>query len=223
MYADDIIMLAGSISELEAMHRIASKFARQHRFQYNGTKSGVMVFNASPAARRRAVATKWTLFGEKVEVKQEYEYLGTITTPDFANWTLHVKERIRTAEKRSRDLLWICRHDRGMRPHTAVTLWQSMVRPMLEYASEFWTGLIPAGLEKEAEKVQLRFLRGTLGLHKKGSGVSNDVVRAETGCEPLRQAGLLAAPVLRRAKPASPPRRRVPTHRARREPGGQIW
>jgi hypothetical protein len=205
------------------MHRIASKFARQHRFQYNGTKSGVMVFNASPAARRRAVATKWTLFGEKVEVKQEYEYLGTITTPDFANWTLHVKERIRTAEKRSRDLLWICRHDRGMRPHTAVTLWQSMVRPMLEYASEFWTGLIPAGLEKEAEKVQLRFLRGTLGLHKKGSGVSNDVVRAETGCEPLRQAGLLAAPVLRRAKPASPPRRRVPTHRARREPGGQIW
>jgi hypothetical protein len=52
-------------------------------------------------------------------------------------------------------LLWICRHDRGMRPRTAVTLWQSIVRPILEYASEFWAGLIPAYLEKDAEKVQM--------------------------------------------------------------------
>ena len=33
--------------------------------------------------------------------------------------------------------------------------------------------------------MQLKFLRGTLGLHKNGSGVANEVLRAEAGCERL--------------------------------------
>jgi hypothetical protein len=78
------------------------------------------------------------------------------------------------------------RYDRGMRPRTAVTLWQSLVRPILEYASEIWSGQIPKYIEQKAEAVQLKFLRVTLGLHKSGSGVCNEVVRAEAGCERLR-------------------------------------
>ena len=72
-----------------------------------------------------------------------------------------------------------------MRPRTAIVLWQALVRPILEYASEVWSGQITAGLAKGAEQVQTSFLRGTLGLHDNGGGVSNDVVRAEAGCEPL--------------------------------------
>jgi hypothetical protein len=68
-------------------------------------------------------------------------------------------------------------YDRGMKPRTAVTLWQSLVRPILEYASEIWSGQIPKYLEQKAEAVQLKFLRGTLGLH--------EVLRAEADCERL--------------------------------------
>ena len=57
------------------------------------------------------------------------------------------------------DLLYRMRYDRGMRPRTAVTLWQSLVRPILEYASEIWSGQIPKYLEQKAEAVQLKFLR----------------------------------------------------------------
>jgi hypothetical protein len=77
------------------------------------------------------------------------------------------------------------RYDRGMRPRTAITLWQSLVRPILEFASEIWSGQIPRHLEQKAEAIQLKFLRGTLGLHKNGSGVANEVLRAEAGCERL--------------------------------------
>ena len=80
----------------------------------------------------------------------------------------------------------MCRADKGMRPRTAVTMWQSLVRPLLEYASEIWSGQVPEYFVKDAETVQMTFLRGTLGLHVNGSGVANEVVRAETGCEPLR-------------------------------------
>jgi hypothetical protein len=93
---------------------------------------------------------------------------------------------IAEATRRSTDLLWVCRSNKGMRPRTAITLWQSLVRPTLEYASEIWAGQTTAAQAQKAEMVQMKFLRGTLGLHSKGSGVADEVVRAETGCERLR-------------------------------------
>ena len=38
---------------------------------------------------------------------------------------------------------------------------------------------------EKAERVQMKFLRGAVGLHKKGSGVADEVLRAEVGCERL--------------------------------------
>ena len=125
------------------------------------------------------------LFGEHVKVVDSYEYLGTILPGDGLSWHAQLRESISKATRRSADLLWMCRADKGMRPRTAVTLWQSLVRPLLEYASEIWSGQVPEYLVKEAETVQMTFLRGTLGLHANGSGVANEVVRAETGCERL--------------------------------------
>jgi hypothetical protein len=185
MYADDIVMLAATQRELELMNRIASRFAQRHRFQFNGEKSGIMLFNVKPAAKAAAQSARWALFGERVEVKDSYVYLGTVTPGDGMSWTAHLKAAIAKARRRSADLLWVCRADRGMRPRTAITLWQSMVRPLLEYASELWAGQCPVGLAKEAESVQCTFLRGTLGLHANGSGVADDALRAEAGCERL--------------------------------------
>ena len=53
------------------------------------------------------------------------------------------------------DLLYMMRYDRDMRPRTAVTLWQSLVRPILEYACKIWSGQIPKYIEQKAEAVQL--------------------------------------------------------------------
>ena len=97
------------------------------------------------------------------------------------SWTAHLKAAIAKARRRSADLLWVCRSDRGIRPRTAITLWQSLVRPLLEYASEIWAGQVPEALCKEAESVQCTFLRGTLGLHANGSGVADDALLAEAG------------------------------------------
>ena len=68
-------------------------------------------------------------------------------------------------------------YDRGIRPRTADTLWQSLVRPILEYSSEIWLGQIAGYLTQKAEAVQLKFLKGVLGLHKNGSGVANEVLK----------------------------------------------
>ena len=186
MYADDIVLMAASQSELARMSFIVSQFARRNRFEFNGKKSGVMVFNATQAERKRCSTQKWSLFGDPVKVVPEYTYLGTNTPSDGINWKAHVNEAIAKAKRRSADLLWVCRGDKGMRSRTAVTLWQSLVRPLLEYASELWGGQMKQAQVEEAETVQMTFLRGTLGLHANGSGVANEVVRAEVGCERLQ-------------------------------------
>jgi hypothetical protein len=186
MYADDIVFLAGSQPELARMNKVATAFAHRNRFQFNGDKSAVMTFNASPAEKARCQAGHWELFGEPVKVKPAYTYLGTVVPEDDSSWKSHVDTAIGKAQRRSADLLWVCRGDKGMRPRTAVTLWQSLVRPLLEYAAELWGGVITKDQEQRAELVQTTFLRGTLGLHTNGSGVSNHVLRAETGCERLK-------------------------------------
>jgi hypothetical protein len=186
MYADDVVLLASTQSELKAMMTIASDFARRNRFEYNGKKSGVMIFNAKADAVQTARQTNWELFGKTVKVVDSYTYLGTITTTKEGDWTAHVLDAITRAKRRSNDLLYMCRYDKGMRPRTAITLWQSLVRPILEYASEIWSGQIPKYLTQKAEAVQMKFLRGILGLHKNGSGVADEALRAEVGCEKLQ-------------------------------------
>jgi hypothetical protein len=186
MYADDMVMLASNQAELKKMNAIATSFARRNRFEFNGEKSGVMQFNTAATERAQCLAEPWELFGERVKVKTKYEYLGTDTPADGMDWRNHFNGAIEKAKTRSADLLWVCRGDRGIRPRTAVTLWQSLVRPLLEYGSELWSGKITTKQAKDAERVQMTFLRGTLGLHENGSGVADDVVRAETGCECIR-------------------------------------
>ena len=44
----------------------------------------------------RAQETEWTLFGEKVEVKKEYKYLGVDVRTNMADWRTHMKRTIRT-------------------------------------------------------------------------------------------------------------------------------
>lgn len=136
MYADDMVMLAGSQVELKRMNANASAFARRNRFDFNGKKSGIMAFNASKADRARCTSEQWVLFDEEVKMVPEYVYLGTVTPADVIRWRDHVDTAIVKAKRRSADLLWVCHADKGMRPRTAVTLWQSMVRPLLEYAAE---------------------------------------------------------------------------------------
>ena len=74
MYADDVVLLVSTPAELAAESAVVTDFARRNRFEYNGKKSGVMVFNASPAITRSVRDTKWELSDKSVGV------VGTFTT-----------------------------------------------------------------------------------------------------------------------------------------------
>ena len=154
MYADDIAMFAASVTEMQHMIYIVTQYAQKFRFQFNGAKSGVMVFNASRSTKERVAATNWTLFGESVPVKQEYKYLGVEITTKISNWRPYFSRAIQKAQHATNLLLYICRHDKGMLPRAARSYWLAKVRPVLEYAAEIWAGDLPQELVLKAEKNQ---------------------------------------------------------------------
>jgi hypothetical protein len=216
MYADDIVMFASSISELKQMNEVATEYARKYRFKHNGDKSAVMVFNADKKLRARVDQEVWTLSGERVKVKDSYRYLGVDVLQQVTDWRAHVQRLVKKAEFRSKDLLWICRRDSGIRPRSAATLWKAMVRPLLEYAAELWSGEIPAVLANTAEIIQTDFARAVLGLQGQW-GVPNVLVRAELGLEKLESRWeKLRLGYWRMVQVAQPSRALVAVARARR-------
>ena len=184
MYADDIVMLASTVTELRQMNEVATSYAFKHRFRHNGEKSAVMAFNADARLMERVDGEIWRLSGERVLVKTKYKYLGVDILNNTMDWKPHIKRLIGKAHSRSQDLIWMCKRDGGLRPRSAATLWKAMVRPILEYAAELWAGDIPKVLVTKAEKVQTDFARVILGLQGHRA-VSGDLVRAELGLEQL--------------------------------------
>ena len=84
------------------MNTIATRFAYKNRFEFNGEKSGVMAFSATPAERARCEANAWVLFGETVAVVSSYEYLGTVTPQDGLGWSAHLAGKLMSCLARFR-------------------------------------------------------------------------------------------------------------------------
>lgn len=216
MYADDIVMLASSVTELKQMNQVATDYAFKYRFRHNGEKSAVMAFNADKRLQDRMNEEVWTLSGERVEVKDKYKYLGVDVMKQVTDWRAHVERLVQKAKFRSNDLLWVCKSDAGIRPRSAATLWKAMVRPVLEYAAELWSGEVPRDLAQQAEKIQTDFARGVLGLQGY-RGVADVLVRAELGLEKLSSRWeKLRLGYWRRIQVAKPNRALAVVARARR-------
>ena len=129
MYADDIVLLASSVPELRAMNKVATDYAFANRYQFNGTKSNVMAFNASKALTEMVQREPWELFGEPVKVAKFYKYLGVDLINNLNDWSGYLNRTLAKAERVSEDLAWIFRRDNGLLPRFAATLWKAIVRP----------------------------------------------------------------------------------------------
>jgi hypothetical protein len=164
LYADDIVLLASSAEELHAMNKIVSAYARNHRFQINGGKSAVMVFNVTRGHRNQLRKQRWSVFGERITIRDEYKYLGLIIRNNTTDWSVYMDSLIKKARASASYLLWSCKYGNGLRPRSAITLWQAIVRPMLEYGSEIFSVHVSQSWVNKVERVQSNFVKSVLGI-----------------------------------------------------------
>jgi hypothetical protein len=170
-FADDLSLLAGSKRAMQNLLDCAFIYSKRWRFLFSVSKSKVLVFS-SQRTRMLAPDSEVLYLGlEQLDEVESFTYLGVDFNFDLNWWPM--KQRVLMKAK-SRLALISKAIANGLSPLASLKLWNSLIRPVLEYSAEVWGG----SRWPEAERLQLRFGRQVLGVRLT---TSSDVVRGDLG------------------------------------------
>lgn len=164
LFADDVAILAESREDLQKLLDAAFLYSERWRFKWNCAKSKVMRFGCKVRAR-------YFLGMQELEIVKSFKYLGVDLQHNLA-W---VSTKWRFAQKAKSRLPMILKARlEGLSVRTGVKLWETMVRPTLEYGVEIWGG----GNWPQADVIQNAAGKTLLGLYKTSAV---EVARGELG------------------------------------------
>jgi hypothetical protein len=168
-YADDFVLLAHSRDDLQRLLDIASTYAEQWLFQFNHSKSALVVFGLTTAAAAAASSRPFLLAGLPLPVRDSYQYLGVVfhncgADGRRARWTMALARLFALAKGRTHQLHRIIASNTpsAVAPNVAFSLWRSLVRPLLEIGAEIWSVDISADSRAVFDRFQLSFASRTL-------------------------------------------------------------
>ena len=196
MYADDIVLLSQTANGLQKLLCRLEDFCTRWNLKVNIDKAKVIIFNKSGSILKGHNF----LFGyNMIELVNEYKYLG-IYFRSSGVFTQGIEYLCNKALKAIFCIRKALMSD-GMNAGLYVTLFNHCVKPIFLYGSEVWSLdfiINKPGLPRlenrydlfTPEKIQLKFLKNVLGVHKYSV---NDAVRAEFGILPIAIFGLQAS------------------------------
>ena len=131
-FADDIILIADCPEKMQTLLDICYSWSLRNGMVFNTEKCKVMALN-TPAKN-----VDFRLGQEPLDKVKIYKYLGVV----FSNirltslYTRHFKRVIDKAEKRINCVRHFGFDSDGLRPATSIVMYNVLVRPILEYASQ---------------------------------------------------------------------------------------
>ena len=186
MFADDIVLLSESKEGLQNCLNKLEVYAKDWKMTVNKKKTKIMIIQN----RGKVPALDLTYEGQKLEIVNNYKYLGTIisTTGTFKLNEIYLKNKGLKARYAITKSIGI-----DCKVSTMIRLFQRMIEPILLYNCEVAQACIPTtwSIEKfkekmwedrEIDKVTKGFIRQILGISKKTTVMG---LRAETGKLPL--------------------------------------
>lgn len=172
LFADDIVLLAESEADLQRSLAAVESWCRRWRLELNASKSEVMVVNG-------ALAGTITCAGQPLKLVSQFRYLGLVLN-DECDWSATIDHALTKAKKASHRLSRLLRLQ-ILSVQTRLLLWNSLVRPILEYGAAIWWA--DKKQLKALESVQLSALRIILDCKV---GVDALAIRAELGSHTLQ-------------------------------------
>ena len=128
---------------------------------FNANKSALLHFNRT----RIMLSSTYSLYDAQIPVKNEYRYLGVEFSDKFS-FTSHIEGIVCKA---NRSLGFFRRNLKGCSVHIKSKVYETIIRPQLEYCSTVWgpmlrTGAAESVMEKRLESVQSRAARWVLNV-----------------------------------------------------------
>ena len=178
LFADDLVIVAHSPEDLQTSLDKLSEYCAKWDLLTNSSKTKVI---ATPFAR----ATPFQLNNEAVELVSTYKYLGVIINtsgslkPAITTLIAQAKKAIFAIIKKSKSL-------HHPNPSILLHLFDSLVRPILEYGCEVWSHAV----KDEVELLHRSFCKFILGVP---SSATNAACYGELGRIPLHIRREIAA------------------------------
>jgi hypothetical protein len=195
LYADDIVLLAGSVGEMHSMLEVVGQYAAKWQFRFNGKKSGIVCCvnpKFGQGFKTRVKAVDWRLGEEQLPVLDSYKYLGLQMGqhPAVGKWRDTVDLLKEKAEKQANRLCFGVAGNRHMPFQTSVMLFNAYVRPVFEYGQNIWAAMASETAMNEIEEVQYHFGKRLLKCEGRPAKL---FVRWELGWQSVRTRALIAA------------------------------
>ena len=111
--------------------------------------------------KRECSLLQFRCCGELIRVVDHYRYLG-ITFQSSLSFHRHIMDTIKVAKRATGRLNYCFARHSGLRPRTRIHLWNTLVRPILEYGMGLISPILPQYLKNQLQSIQTQFLRETL-------------------------------------------------------------
>ena len=177
IWADDLLILSQTENGLQNMLNTLNNFSETNGLNVNLDKTNVMIFNNTG----RHIRKTFYLGGIKVDTTREYKYLGFKITPsgEINSGLNDLKDRALKAFMKMKNNLG---HLFRKYPLITIKLFDTLIKPILLYASDFW-GMLKLPQNNPFETLYLRFCKQLIGVQKQTTNIG---VLLELGQVPLK-------------------------------------
>jgi exonuclease III len=138
LFADDTSLLAASAHELQAGLDAVGDWSDRWMMSLGHKKCKVVVASRNPVDKERALARKWSLQGQEIQVVDQYKYLGVILTEAF-DFKSMIDARA-AAGLRTLMALKKFLTNRSIPMPMRLAVLKAKVVPVLLYGAEVWGG-----------------------------------------------------------------------------------
>ena len=174
MYADDMVLFSESIDGLQHMLNSLYTYSKNWNLEVNIQKTKIVIFRNGGIIRENEF---WLYNGEKLEVLNEFCYLGVIL--NYNGKFLVCQKQLARQGRKAMFAMRSNVSDLMLNHCTLFSLFDTYVTSIISYGSEVWG--MHAG--KDIEKVHLDYCKHVLGVNKR---TNNVLTYAETGRLPLK-------------------------------------
>ena len=159
-WADDIVLLCEDGSQLDKMLKMIAQYCDANELTINCKKTKCIIFNKTG----RLLREKFFLNGTALENVRQYKYLGFLFTPSG-----EILSGLKDLRDRAFKAFLAIKRKMGesfnQDVKTALNLYESMIKPILTYASDFW-GCLKLPKNNPIEVFHMKVLKQILGVQK---------------------------------------------------------
>lgn len=174
-FADDVVLMAGSESELKKNLMTWEEELIKNGMKMNMQKTKVMV------VAKEDQEVNITINGTKIEQVHNYTYLGTIIE-DTGKQEANINERIDKSNKLYFTINKTFINKKEINQKTKLKIYKTIFRPILTYASESW--VLDTRTKSRLEAVEMKYLRRVKGITLRDH-IRSQQIREELDIQPL--------------------------------------